>query len=334
MGEWYDYKMRINGKNIVEMVQNTGIARIEENADRRTPSVIFPSIKTIYSSVFENVPELSQSRVMNNPDHEIILGMTGDEIYYCSKWSPNDVFAVYITKHLPDEIIRIDRYAPYYDKDMHWYRMGDKCVNRDGEPVTEHVLLPTPKQIRERSGTYSVSLPIGSGNELWGTVQFPAKNVVGEEEYGKSFYFLESIPTLPVRFKSHTEELTPEEICSRNAIARESFRDMMQRSVSLSGLPQRAFQRRTKDENVYYIVTIPCTTDISDNGQLSFTLPEYSVHAEEGRIVVGQAGKLKPVIVTDTEGTRIKKEMKVREIEETYLTAIANNLPLEHQEER
>ena len=330
MGEWYDYKLKIKEKNIVNLVEQAGIASVKmltppyrPNATPE-PRIVFPSKKAIYGNAF-------LERNIEEEDHEIIIGIEGSDIYYCSKWQPDDTLADYICKNLPNEIVQVDCFAPYYDKDLHWFQKGEQGVNKEGEPVNKKFIIPTHKQIKEKDGIYLISLPIGDKDELWGTISVDPKNIIGDITHGCCVYFSEDI--VSVRFKKHTEPLPPEEIVERDRIAKESYREGMRRNVQITDLPPDAFQLKEDDFGNYYVIKIPCENSISANGTLMAACPDYATQPEAGTVCLGPAGKEKNVIVVNEEGHTVGKSMKLAEIEKTWLSTRQPEMIFPQEEE-
>lgn len=347
MGEWFDYdvylpKKKDAVKNIRDLLVNDGyitftekeVEERDENGNIQTKLKMLPylEIDKIDSRIVElkNDPNFLSLKRYYTHDR-IRIGLSDHPyhseedlscLHYCNKWAPSDLIYCALSVIYPEEIFGVYITNTYwYEEDRSFYIKNDSDVNIDGDAITPLIFKHAQNFKEYDENRYKISLPLGDGADKWGTIIIPKTNV--SECKNEVWFPKNELVTITFKY-SPPKTMTPEDLRVLYREKIKQFSEQMNREFVLNGLSSEDIIRRTNphDSNsCYYIVKIPVTSDISENGYASACIPNYCVNAAQNTVSIGRVSDYRGImVVKDGESQRI--EMKIKDIEESYNNSI------------
>ena len=324
MGEYFNYKVRFRNGNLLDKLIQDGYAEYLEHPIR-TIALDLQKIdeqniggewfKEALPDKYQETTTFLRSAFHNNP--KIIIGLleNRDGIFYTNKWDPNVAIPIALSKLYPDEIIEYEESATYagYQGTTHYFQDG-RHVNREGEMVITALDHVNPKfigNVNPETGMVTINAPVGNGRNRFGTFEVPEKNVSGLNGVNNVVYFTKESVT--VTFGDHT---TKE--CDSIGLVKKfwdnikSYKDYAKELLYLEKVPRN----RLIDNGEYYILTIHVPAEVSQDGQLSTTVPKHDVD-ENGRVYLGERMKEKNIQFMMEDRVQ-RKPMKVGDIKKLF----------------
>lgn len=306
MGEWFDYGIKFANKeeNLAELMARKGLATI-------TQELLSLNLKEINPEMFA-----TGYRPDDNFEH-ITIGFDENAVYYTNKWVPDDRLSIAISKQFPNDVLEISREYTGGCDDIIWYSKDGKNTTKNGNSLITAIYSLNSKLCKDIGKFYKISLPIGEENDKWGSITI-SKDNVNHLEWNTSVYF--DMEEINVTFKSGIVKMNTKELVEKFYDSKRNYNNDMHSLIKITGLPRANF--RKKDN--YYIVKIFCPQDISSNGYISITVPDYDVDINNGAITLGEKGKSRSVQITSQTDGIIRDRFSNPFIKECYEKAMRN----------
>lgn len=278
MGEWYDYKVRFlnQNTNIIDKLINDRYAYFDEN----NLILLIKKIDDTNKELYPDYKLLCNHYKDRNdiPYEELAIGKENDNtIFYVSKWSPYLGIVKALSYLYPDEIIETKEDAPYYDRDNISYIKNGQWCNKIGEKIQTALYGVNISLVKRITDTaYELNLPIGEENDKWGKIIFNAKDI-SMYRYRYNITFPKNEYT--VKFKNSEIILSPKEIVTKYFESINNYHSYMNEQMVLIDVPENYLyqMRNTQSDETYYIVSVPCPSNVSENNILKTTVPDFNV---------------------------------------------------------
>lgn len=200
-----------------------------------------------------------------------------DKIQYVNKWVPNYAISIALSALYPNDVIKITEYPPRKTNMVSYMKGGDYC-NPEGEKCLTGIWYPSKNLIKEtKDDKIRIILPIGEGNDKWGSVWVPLKNIVYDDPQSDSrtccaILFTEE--PIQVAFRSGTQEMSAEEFEQKYYESKDNYRYYIHETMILRGVQSYDMRERGSGFNHYYIVDIRVPESVSQSGVMSITCPD------------------------------------------------------------
>ena len=355
MGEWFDYRVRFkDDESITERLIKDGYAETyTRESDNFTGLTLHIAKidKVITSTSHDDRPRCKIGTTGKyltdrykdrdgNSYEDIYVGMdhanSKDYLYYCNKWDSNFGIAIALSYLYPDKIIETVEIPPYYGDVTTAYLCDGAWSNKEGEPISQNIGALwgiNQKLIREsKDGMFTVSLPIGTEDDKWGKIVVPEKDIscaeYNDHEDGATKYIPNSVffttDEIKVSFKNSTKTYDAMELLQAYSDSINQYKNYMHEQMVLSDFPAENLERRTNggegSNNVYYIATIHVPTNVSPDGIVRTTIPQYNIsERDDGKrdIVVGSRNKEKTVQIKNGN-TNVRLSIKNEDLKRYY----------------
>lgn len=324
MGEYFDYKVKFRNGNLLERLFQDGyLGPVDGQVDAITLDLQKMDEQNVEGEWFrETMPDNYQEtttflRSAYHNNAKITIGKleNNDGIFYTNKWEPNALIPMALSKIYPNEVIEYEQSPTYLGhQGSTFYFKNGVYVNREGEEFIKGLKCINPKFIElvnPDTQMATVRIPVGTGRNKFGTFQVPAKNVSGLDGINNCVGFTEE-PIL-VTFENGTvKEFSAAELVTKFWENIKAYKEYAREFLFLENVPMD----RLIDKGEYYILTIHVPASVSQDGQLSTTIPESFVH-ENGTVYLGERMKEKNVQFMMEDRVQ-RKPMKIGDIKKLF----------------
>lgn len=266
-----------------------------------------------------------------------LIDIDGNSVKYFHRWGPDDRLSTAISKCFPDDVLDSKRqYSAGYSMNISWYEKNGEDTLKDGTPSEGAIANLSPKLLKDCVDMYQISIPIGENGDKWGTIDVPKDNVKYSvssfgDKYGIVVLFKKGQEK--VTFKNEEVMMDTKDILTKYYNSRKDYRNEMNTSIEINHLPLENITERIGEMGKYFIVKIPCPTEISRNGELSITLQEFNVDEENGDVCIGIKGKSRNARIMTEDGQMVIKEFRNPDIKKYYEQAMMTRERTEIEED-
>ncbi|MBR3517904.1 MAG: hypothetical protein IKO10_16500 [Lachnospiraceae bacterium] len=349
MGEWYYYNVYFNDQDqhLVSRLCRDGYAEVVCNRDTngREDQTIKLFLDKIDLATKDN-PEIKRRVEKSQEGDEqyaiedgyytrnyyrtvagdrsdwVNLHFSGeDKIQYVNKWVPNYAISIALSALYPNDVIKVAECPPRRTNMVSYMKDGDYC-NREGEKCLTGIWYPSQNLIKEtKDDKIRIILPIGEGNDKWGSVWVPLKNMVYDDPQSDSrsccaILFTEE--PIQVAFRSGTLAMSAAEFEQKYYESKDNYRYYINETMFLRGVQSCDMRERGSGFNRYYIVDIRVPESVSQSGVMLITCPDAGLTRTENGCDIPLGGRIKErrcrVVKNGQPETIFMKHEKIKEL--------------------